>query len=325
MDLYDLTIIGSGPVGLFAAFYAGMRQAKTKVIDSLPQLGGQLTTLYPEKYIYDIAGFPKVKAGDLIHNLEHQLESFPHTYCLNEEVQQVIPIEVGFKIITDQETHYSKAIILAVGNGAFTPRKLPLDNAATFEGAGLTYYVGDLDQYQNKVVAITGGGDSAIDWALTLEPIAKEVHLIHRRDKFRAHEHTVEQLNRSKVIRHTPFTITALLGDEELNQIQLSHAKSKELMTLPVDSLIVNYGYQSSLSHLNDWGIETDRQGVLVYSDMSTSVPGIYACGDSCSYQGKVNLIATGFGEAPTAVNNALHYLDPEIRQQPKHSTSLFS
>ncbi len=325
MEIYDITIIGAGPVGMFAAFYAGMRQAKTKIIDSLPQLGGQLSTLYPEKYIYDIPGYPAIKASELVGNLEKQLTTFNHTFQLNEEVLSITKDEDIIEITTTKGIHYSKAVILTLGNGSFQPRKLNLPDAATYENHGIDYFVNDLMKYAGKKVAIAGGGDSAIDWALMLEPIASEVYLIHRRPEFRGHEHSVNLLKSSSVNLLTPYLIESLSGENgELTDIRLQMVKSDETIDLMVDSLIVNYGFTSNLEHLATWGLESSRNAIAVNSDMSTSVPGIYAAGDICSYDGKVKLIATGFGEAPTAVNNALHFINPKERAQPGHSTSLY-
>lgn len=324
MEIFDITIVGAGPVGMFAAFYAGIRQKKTKLIDSLPQLGGQLTTLYPEKNIYDIPGFPVVKAADLIGNLEKQLQTFPHTYCLEEEVTDLKQHEGYLELITTKGTHYTKAVVLAIGNGSFQPRRLQVENSDNFENRGIDYYVNDLMKYAGKKVAIAGGGDSALDWALMLEPIAEKVSVIHRRDQFRGHEHSVEKLKESTIDILTPYIVTGVSGDRELDTVTLQKVRSDETIELQVDHLIVNYGFTSSLDHLKSWGLECTRQAVLVNSDMSTSIPGVYACGDITTYDGKVKLIATGSGEAPTAVNNALHYIDPEARRQPGHSTSLF-
>lgn len=324
MDIFDITIVGGGPVGMFAAFYAGIRQRKTKLIDSLPQLGGQLTTLYPEKYIYDIPGFPEIKAADLISNLEKQLRTFTHTYCLEEEVIDLKQHEGYLELVTNKGTHYTKAVVLAIGSGSFQPRRLQVENSDIFENRGIDYYISDLMKYAGKKVAIAGGGDSAIDWALMLEPIAEKVSIIHRRSQFRGHEHSVEQLKASTVDILTPYILSGVSGESKLNTVTLQKVKSDETMELDVDHLIVNYGFTSSLDHLKSWGLECTRQAVVVDSDMSTSVPGVYACGDITTYHGKVKLIATGAGEAPTAVNNALHYIDPEARRQPGHSTSLF-
>ena len=326
MEIYDITIIGAGPVGMFAAFYAGMRQAKTKIIDSLPQLGGQLATLYPEKYIYDIPGFPAIKASELVNNLEKQLTTFNHSFHLNEEVVSLTKDDELIEITTTKGIHYSKAVILTLGSGSFQPRKLKLTEATTYENHGLDYFVNDLMKYSGKKVAIAGGGDSAIDWALMLEPIASEVYLIHRRSEFRALEHSVNLLKASSVNLLTPYLIEELSGENgELTDIRLKMVKSDEIIDLMVDSLIINYGFTSNLEHLSVWGLDSTRNAITVNSDMSTSIPGIYAAGDICSYPGKVKLIATGFGEAPTAVNNALHFINPKVRTQPGHSTSLYN
>lgn len=324
-NIYEITIIGGGPVGLFAAFYAGIRKAKTKIIDSLPQLGGQLSMLYPEKYIYDIPGYPMIKAIDLITNLEKQIQPFSHETCLEEEVLDLIQEEDCLRIETTKGVHYSKAVIFAIGNGSFQPRKLAVEGADSFEGEHIHYYVNDMNKFAGKKVAIAGGGDSAIDWALMLEPIAEKVSIIHRRPEFRGHEHSVENLENSKVNIFTPYVIDQLLVDDNrFTGIQLKKNKTETHEHLALDSLIVNYGFTSSLGHLKKWGLEINRNTIEVRSDMSTNIPGVYAVGDISSYQGKVKLIATGFGEAPTAVNNALHFIKPDARRQPMHSTSLF-
>lgn len=323
MEVYDITIIGAGPAGMFAGFYAGMRNAKTKIIDSLPQLGGQLSTLYPEKNIYDIPGYVQIKANDLVQVLEKKLQTFPHTYCLGEEVIHIEKQEDLIVITTNKETHYTKAAILALGNGSFQPRKLNVPGAENFENRGLDYYVNDLMKYAGKKVALAGGGDSAIDWALMLEPIAAEVHLIHRRDKFRSLEHSVEKLYQSSVNIMTPYVIGEVTGKDFVDGITLQQVQTKEKIELAVDHLLVNYGFTSNLN-VKEWSLAGTRQTITVNSDMSTSIAGIYACGDIAGYDGKVKLIATGFGEAPTAVNNALHFIDPKNRTQPAHSTSLF-
>ncbi|MGN2662657.1 ferredoxin/flavodoxin---NADP+ reductase [Bacillus sp. 153480037-1] len=323
--VYDITVIGGGPVGLFTAFYGGMRQASVKIIESLPQLGGQLSALYPEKYIYDVAGFPKIRAQELVDNLKEQMDKFDQTICLEQAVATVEKQADGiFKLVTNQEVHYSKTIIITAGNGAFQPRKLELDAAESFEGSNLHYFINDLNQFAGRRVAVLGGGDSAVDWALMLEPIAKEVSIIHRRDKFRAHEHSVENLHNSKVNVLTPFVPTELIGEDRIEQIVLEEVKGDKKQVLDVDDVIVNFGFVSSLGPIKQWGLEIEKNSIVVKSTMETNIEGFYAAGDICTYEGKVKLIASGFGEAPTAVNNAKAYMDPKARVQPLHSTSLF-
>jgi ferredoxin/flavodoxin---NADP+ reductase len=325
--VYDITIIGGGPTGLFTAFYGGMRKASVKIIESLPQLGGQLSTLYPEKYIYDVAGFPKVKAQDLVNNLKEQMAKFETTICLEQAVEGVEKQGDGcFKLSTDKEVHYSKTIIITAGNGAFQPRRLELENAIQYEGKNLHYFVDNMEQFKGKKVAICGGGDSAVDWALMLEPIAEKVYLIHRRDKFRAHEHSVENLHNSSVELKTPYVPAEIVGDESrIHQLILEEVRGDEKEILDIDELIVNFGFVSSLGPIKDWGLEIEKNSIVVNSRMETNIEGIYAAGDISTYDGKVKLIASGFGEAPTAVNNAKAYMDPKARVQPMHSTSMFT
>jgi thioredoxin reductase len=324
--VYDITIIGGGPTGLFAAFYGGMRQASVKIIESLPQLGGQLSALYPEKYIYDVAGFPKIRAQELIDNLKEQMAKFNPTVCLEQSVEKLEKLEDGtFKLTTNKEIHYSKTVIITAGNGAFQPRRLELEDATQYEGKNLHYFIDDLNKFAGKKVLVCGGGDSAVDWALMLEPIAEKVTIVHRRDKFRAHEHSVENLMKSKVEVKTPFVPVELIGDENgIKQVVLEEVKAGTKETIDVDAVIVNYGFVSSLGPIKEWGLEIEKNSIKVNSKMETNIPGIYAAGDICTYEGKVKLIACGFGEAPIAVNNAKAYIDPNAKVQPLHSTSMF-
>ncbi|KGR81789.1 NAD(P)/FAD-dependent oxidoreductase [Lysinibacillus odysseyi] len=325
-DMYDITVIGGGPVGLFTAFYGGMRQARVKIIDSLPELGGQLTALYPEKYIYDIPGFPKIKAQDLIDGLKKQNEPFHPTICLEEAVEKVEKQNDGsFKLLTDKGVHDTKTIIITAGIGAFQPRKLELESAAKFESANLHYFIQDMALFAGKKIALFGGGDSAVDWALMLEQIAESVTLIHRRDKFRAHEHSIERLIQSSVDIKTPYVPAELVGDNEIAQIIIEHAKEGTKNSIDVDHVIVNYGFVSSLGPIKTWGLEMEKNSIIVNSKQETNIPGIYAAGDVCTYEGKAKLIVVGFGEGPTAVNNAKAFMDPTAKVQPIHSTSLFN
>lgn len=325
-DLYDITIIGAGPTGLFAAFYAGMRNAKVKVIDALPTEGGQVTLLYPEKKIYDIGGFPSVTGKKFTEQLLLQIRHFDHSVCLNEKVNKIEKKDDFFLLHTNATIHYSRTVIIATGAGAFEPRRLHVPGADQYEDKGLQYLVHDPEKYRDKRVAVCGGGDSAVDWALELEKTAAKVYLIHRRKNFRAHEYPVSLLERSTVDILTPYTPVSLEGTtEHLSSVTLQHPKTKETKTINTDFLIVNYGYSTSGTSpfLSASGIQHDSNGIRVNAKMETNIPGIYAAGDAVWYEGKVKLIATGFGDAPTAVNHAVHFIDPTQRTQPIQSTQL--
>lgn len=324
-NIYDITIIGGGPSGLFAGFYAGMRQAKTKIIESLPSLGGQLSLLYPEKLIYDVAGFPNVKAQNLVDNLIKQIEPFKHDLCLEETVLSFNQENDIFTIETDKGIHLSKTIIIAAGNGSFQPRRLNVPGNENFERKQLHYYITNMEEFKGQDIVLCGGGDSAVDWALMLEDIAKSVTLIHRRPEFRAHEHSVAQLKESSVVLKTPFVIESLNSVEnKLDSITIKNPKEEKEETISLDHLLVNYGFSSSLGPIKKWPLDFKGSSIVTNSDTSTSIPGVFGIGDITTYDGKVKLIATGFGEAPTAVNNAIHYLNPKERIQPMHSTSLY-
>lgn len=328
-NVYDITIIGGGPVGIFTAFYAGMRQAKTKIIEAMPQLGGQLSALYPEKYIYDIAGFPKIRAQDLVDNLIKQAAQFDPTYALGETVQTVEKVVKDgveiFQLSTNKDVHYSKTVIITSGVGAFQPRRLENKEAKRYEGKNLHYFVSDLNQFAGQKVLLSGGGDSAVDWALMLENIAEKVTLIHRREQFRAHEHSVELLMKSKVDVKTPFTISDIKGDDDkIFEVTINEVRGEKSETVNVDALLVNFGFVSSLGPVKEWGLSIEKNAIVVNSRMETSIPGIYAAGDIATYDGKMKLIASGFGEAPIAVNQAKTFIDPNTKAH-GHSTSMFS
>lgn len=320
----DIIIVGAGPAGMFAAFYGGMRQASVKLIDSMPQLGGQLAALYPEKYIYDVAGFPKVTAQELVNNLERQMKHFPIDVRLEEKVLSVVKKdERDFEVTTNKGVHRGRAVIITCGVGAFEPRRLELPEAAKYEDKNLHYFVNDLNRFKGQKVLISGGGDSAVDWALMLEPIAEKVTLVHRRDKFRAHEHSVENLMKSKVEVLTPKEITAMSGNDAIDKVTIKDVKNGETTDIEVDAVIVNYGFVSSLGPIAEWGFEIENGSIKVDSRMETSIPGIFAAGDITTYPGKLKLIAVGFGEAPTAINNAKVYIDPSAKLSPGHSSNM--
>ncbi|MGG3641270.1 NAD(P)/FAD-dependent oxidoreductase [Bacillus gobiensis] len=325
--IYDITIIGGGPVGLFASFYGGMRNSSVKIIESLPQLGGQLSTLYPEKYIYDVAGFPKIRAKDLIKGLKEQMAQFNPKICLQQTVKDLDIKEDGtIKLTTDIEEHLTRTVIITAGIGAFNARKIGLEGSEKYENKNIHYFIDDLEKFRNKKVMVCGGGDSAIDWALMLEPIAEKVILVHRREKFRAHEHSVTQLDSSNVTLKTPYVPVELVGnDDRINKVILERVTVGTEEAIEVDEVIINFGFVSSLGSIKNWGLEIEKNSIVVNSKMETNIPGVYAAGDICTFDGKVKLIATGLGEAPTAVNNAKSYLDPKAKVQPLHSTSVFA
>lgn len=325
---YDITIIGGGPVGLFAAFYAGLRGMTVKIIESLSELGGQPAVLYPEKVIYDIPAYPALTGAELTQKLIEQLSRFDDriAVCLKEEVLSFEKVDGDFVIQTSKDRHYSKAIIVACGNGAFAPRTLGLDNEQLFADHNLFYNVHSLNQFAGKRVVICGGGDSAVDWALALDGLAKSVTLVHRRDAFRAHEHSVELLKKSHVTTLTPFVPLALEGENGfVNKMTIQKVKSEEVMTLELDSLIVSFGFSTSNKNLKHWNLDYKRSSLLVSPLFETSQEGIFAIGDAAAYEGRVDLIATGFGEAPIAVNQAIKYIYPDRDNRPVHSTALIN
>jgi thioredoxin reductase (NADPH) len=310
---------------LFATFYAGMRQMSVKLIDSLPQLGGQLTTLYPEKLIYDVPGFPAVRAKDLAANLIQQAFYAQPQVVLSEQVQTLEQDETTrvYTVQTDRGSHQGKSLVIAAGIGAFSPKRLPLPEAAQFEGRGLHYSVSDPEAFRDKRVLIVGGGDSAVDWANTLAPLATQTFLVHRRDVFRAHEASVAQLHGSGVQLRLFCELQALHGRSGLEQAIIRESRSGQTESLAVDAVLVSIGFESSLGPLKDWGLQLRGAAIEVGPTMQTNRRGIFAIGDVCSYDGKLKLIANGFGEAATAVNFAKTYIDPSARAFPGHSTSV--
>lgn len=327
-EIYDITIIGGGPVGMFAAFFAGMRGVSVKIIESLSELGGQPAILYPEKLIYDVAGFPEITAGQLTANLIQQLQRFEKQIqiCLKEEVQTFDKKDGIFTIKTTKGHHFSRAIVIACGNGAFAPRTLDLKGEETYADNNLFYNVHQIEQFSGKNIVICGGGDSAVDWANHLQNVAKSVTIVHRRDAFRAHEHSVEMLKQSSVKIMTPYVPICLNGDGQfVSSLTIQKVKSEEVVELPLDDLIVSFGFSTSNKNLKNWNIDYKRSSVTVSSLFETSQSGVFAIGDAADYEGKVNLIASGFGEAPTAITQAIKYIYPERDNRVIHSSSLIN
>lgn len=320
----DVAIIGAGPTGLFAAFYAGLRQMSVKLIDSLEILGGQLTTLYPEKYIYDVAGFPKVLSKDLSNGLVEQAVQYNPTVCLGEQVLDVLydPPSKLYTLKTPKAAHPARAVILAAGVGAFQPKTLPLPNAKGYEGKGLHYFVKSVAEFEKKKVLIVGGGDSAVDWANMLDPVAAQITVIHRRDVFRAHEDSVFKMRCTSCSIKTFHELKSIGGDGRLQTATIFDNRTKAEEVLDLDAVLVNIGFSNSLGPIKNWGLEIEGAQVKVDSMMQTARPGFFAAGDICTYPGKLKLIATGFAESAVAVAQAVHSFRPDMKLQPAYSTN---
>lgn len=324
----DITIIGGGPTGLFARFYAGMRGVSAQIIDALPQLGGQLTALYPEKYIFDVGGFPKILAKDLVRSLTEQSAQFGAREHLNQKVVGLENEGDHLVLVTEEGRFPSRAIVIAAGIGAFTPRRLPQNCAEPWYGRGIFDVVINPDDYRGKRVVIIGGGDSAFDWAQQLLDRAERVTLVHRSDRFRAHGATVADVQRAAAAgRADVFTFHELLdiegNGERLTGIVIRETKTKVTRAIPCDVVLPMLGYKSDLGELLNWGLTLEKDEIVVNTLMETGRPGIYAAGDVTTYPGKLKLIATGFGEAASAVNEAVHWIYPEKKVAPGHSSNM--
>jgi ferredoxin/flavodoxin---NADP+ reductase len=322
-DVVDLVIVGGGPVGLYGAFYAGMRQMSVKIIDSLEVLGGQLMALYPEKYIYDVAGFPKVIAKDLVNSLVEQGLQFGAVPCLGEQVLTLDtnPDDHIFTLKTSRAEHKARLILIAAGVGSFTPRPVPLPGVEQWLGRGLHYFVKSLDVFKGKRVLILGGGDSAVDWANMLAPITASQALIHRRDKFRAHEDSVEKMMKTSTRVMLWHEIKSIEGDDRIRRATVFDNRTKQETTFEVDEVVSNFGFVSQLGPIKDWGLTIEKNQIVVDRLCQTNRPRVFSAGDICTYQGKLKLIATGFGEAATAVNVGKTLIDPTAKLFPGHSS----
>ncbi len=324
----DITIIGGGPTGLFARFYAGMRGVSAQIIDALPQLGGQLTALYPEKFIFDVGGFPKILAKDLVRSLTEQSAQFGGKEFLNQKVLGLESEGEHLVLVTEEGRFPSRAIVIAAGIGAFTPRRLPQGCAEPWYGRGIYDVVLNPNDYRGKRVVIIGGGDSAFDWAQQLLDRADRVTLVHRSDRFRAHGATVADVQRAAAAgRADVYTFHELLdiegNDERLTGIVIRETKTKVTRAVPCDVVLPMLGYKSDLGELLNWGLTLENDEIVVNSRMETGRSGVYAAGDVTTYPGKLKLIATGFGEAASAVNEAVHWIYPEKKVAPGHSSNM--
>jgi len=327
-EITDITIIGGGPTGLFASFYAGMRGATAQIVDALPQLGGQLTALYPEKYIFDVGGYTRILAKDLVNALVEQASQFHFRSHLNQNVTALERADDHFVLVTETDRFPTRAIVIAAGIGAFSPRRLPQACAEPWYGKGIFDRVSDPEEFRGQSIVIIGGGDSAFDWAQQLRDRAKAVTLVHRSDKYRAHGATVADVQAAATAGRTtllPFheLHDVRASDDRLTGVTLRDVKTKSTRDIEADAVLPMLGFHSDIGALAEWGLNCEKDEIVVNSLMETGRPGIYAAGDITTYPGKLKLIATGFGEAATAVNQAVHWIYPDKKVNPGHSSNM--
>ncbi|BCU67676.1 ferredoxin--NADP(+) reductase [Sulfolobales archaeon HS-7] len=327
MTDYDMLVVGGGPIGLYAAFYAGLRDMKTVIVDSQTELGGQLVSLYPEKIVYDVGGYPGISAYELAQNLIEQAKIFGPDFRTNEVVNSLKKGEDGSFTFTTSKGFQgrTKTVLLAAGIGIIQPSRLGAKGEVDYENKGVYYAVKRKKDFAGKKVLVIGGGDSAVDWALMLAPLAQSVTLIHRRDQFRAHESSVKQLY--QVAKVMVFhELKEVVGDGE----KVTHAivfdnRTKAETTLDVDAIVISIGYKGDLTPIMGWGLNMKGRDVVVNGNMETNIPGIYAAGDIAQVNGspKLALIATGFGQAAIAISVAKKYIDPKSSLFGGHSSEM--
>lgn len=326
-DLVDVTIIGGGPTGLYGLFYAGMRGMSARLIDALPELGGQLRALYPEKHIFDVAGFPSVLAKDLCDDLAKQALQFDPDVRLDERVEDVVRTPEGFEISTASGLYPTRSVVIAAGKGAFQARALEVPGFEALMGRGVWTHVRNPAAFRDQRVLIVGGGDSAFDWSWELSSLTSHLVHIHRSDKFRAHKRTIAQVRGAaasgRIDLRTPWEVEALHGDLRLEGATIVQPKSGERETLELDAVLALIGFTPDLGPIEGWGLALEGKSIRVDSRMMTSVPGIFAAGDVATYDGKLELLSTGFGEVAIAVNHAARFANPDARVNPGHSTNL--
>ncbi len=316
----DLLVVGAGPTGLYAAYYAGFRGLSVAIVDTLPEPGGQVTAMYPEKLIFDVGGFPAIKGRDLVAGLVEQAGQYGPTYLLGCQAVDLKESDDGFTVsVTGEGTVHARAVLITGGLGTFTPRPLPAGQE--WAGRGVVNFVPALQAHEGQDVVVVGGGDSAFDWAQALHPVAKSVILVHRRAKFRAHAGSVDAVRELGIELVTDAQVKELRAgaDGELAEVVVEVDGAER--TLPAQAVIAALGFTADLGPLTEWDLTIERRQITVDSTMSTGRPRVYGAGDIVSYPGKVSLIATGFGEAATAVNNIAVELDPAAHLFPGHSS----
>jgi ferredoxin/flavodoxin---NADP+ reductase len=324
--IFDTAIVGAGPAGLFATYYSGFREMKTVILDALPEPGGQLAVLYPEKTVFDCPGFPQILARDLVSSLLEQAKRYGPTFMLGERAEELKKGEDGmFTIVTEKHVIKTKSVIITAGVGSFSPNRLAIVNQEKYEGNGIYYFVKQKEFFRNKNLLIVGGGDSAVDWALNLKEVVKSIVLIHRRDQFRAHEQSVKELYNSPGISVRTFTeLKQVDGDgTTLKSARIFENRTNKEETIPVDCILINIGFKANLGPIANWGLTMENRAIKINGRMETNIPGVFAAGDIASptESVKLNLIATSFAQAAIAVNVAKKFVDPKAQLFPGHSS----
>jgi len=330
-DIYDITIIGAGPTGLFAAFYAGLRGMRTKIIEALPEAGGQLAVLYPEKFIYDVPGHPKILAKDLVKMLIEQIDMFDPEMVLDQRIdtltRQDADGEEVWRLGTETGAHHTRTVVITGGIGAFEPNRLDKPGVADYLDHGVHYFVKDKKPFRDKDILIIGGGDTAIDWCLNLKDWAKSITLIHRRDQFRAHEGSLAALRATEIPMLTFWELKRIDGDNKRPKSAIIFEnRTAEERTIPVDIVLISTGFKAALGPIAKWGLEMmDNRHIKTDVFMKTNLPGVFAAGDIAAMEGStpLNLIVTGFAQAAIADNAAKAHIDPAARMFPGHSSEM--
>jgi thioredoxin reductase len=329
-NVYDITIVGAGPTGLFASFYAGLRGMKTKIIEALPEAGGQLAVLYPEKFIYDVPGHPKILAKDLVKGLLQQLELFQPDMVLGERIETLSRKDVDgeevWRVGSATSAHLTRTVVLTAGIGAFSPNQLDRPGVDDYLDKGVYYFVQDKRPFRDKKILIVGGGDTAIDWCLNLKDWASQITLIHRRDGFRAHEASLAELHTTEIPVMTFWELKRIDGNEKPERATIYENRTGEEKTIDVDVVLISIGFKAALGPIESWGLEmVDKRHIKTDIFMETNLPGVFAAGDIAAVEGSVplNLIVTGFGQAAVATNAAKAKIDPDARMFPGHSSEM--